>query len=75
MNDGCERCKTLRDEVEFWKDQQHFASSMVATIADLDEVAPALRQMLRQEIERRQAAEAEADRLGYQLAIATGTQA
>lgn len=68
----CARCKYLRGEVEFWKEQQKFASSVAATIADLDEVAPALRQLLRAEKERRRAAEEEADRLRYRLDALTG---
>jgi len=71
----CPRCVTLRAEVAFWKDQQRFAASAAATIADLDEQAPALRQMLRRERERRRRAEAEVDRLTYALQIAAGTQA
>jgi len=71
----CPRCVTLRDEVTFWKDQQRFAASAAATIADLDEEAPALRQMLRRERERRRRAEDEVSRLAYELQVATGTQA
>lgn len=74
MTDGakCARCVYLEGEVAFWRDQQKFAASMVSTIADLDEVAPALRQLLRQEIERRKSAENEVARLSYRLAEARG---
>lgn len=61
------KIKYLTDEVAFWKDQQKFAASTAATIADLDEEAPALRQMLRAEKERRRRAEDEVDRLSYRL--------
>lgn len=64
---NCPRCASLRDEVSFWQEQQRFASSMVATIADLDEVAPALRQMLRTEIEHRKQIQAELDRATLEL--------
>jgi len=57
----------LEGEVEFWKGQQKLAADVAAGIADLDEQAPALRQMLRTERARRTAAEAEVDRLTYAL--------
>ena len=62
-----DRIRFLEAEVAFWKDQQRFAASAEATIADLEEVAPALRQLLRAETVRRKAAEAEAERLAYWL--------
>lgn len=62
-----DRIAYLEGEVEFWKGQQKLAADVAAGIADLDEVAPALRQLLRQERARRIAAEAEVDRLAYQL--------
>lgn len=43
-----------RKEVAFWQEQQKLAANVAATIADLDETAPALRQMLRQERARRE---------------------
>lgn len=78
MGDGlteCPTCVWLRDEVAFWKDQQKFAASVAATVADLDEEAPALRQLLRQERERRQRVERENVALAYELACLKGEQA
>lgn len=69
----CPNCARLRDELAFEKDMRKFAQSAAATIADLDEVAPALRQLLRAEIARRKRAEDEADRLAYRLSLADGT--
>lgn len=57
----------LRAEAAFWQDQQKFAANVAAGIADLDEEAPALRQMLRVERGRRKDAEEESDRRGYRL--------
>jgi chromosome segregation ATPase len=58
-----QRTEYLERDRDFWREQQKFASDMCATIADLDEVAPALRQVLRAEIKRRKEAEDENDRL------------
>lgn len=52
-----DRIAYLESDRDFWKDQQKFAANVAATIADLDEDAPALRQMLRQERDRRKRAE------------------
>lgn len=68
MSKDCPNCVRLREEVTFWKDQQKFAASVAATVADLDEEAPALRQLLRAEKERRRKAEDECDRIAYRLA-------
>jgi len=57
--------KHLVREVEFWKEQRDLAANVAAGIADLDEVAPALRQVLRTERERRKRSEDENDRLAY----------
>jgi len=76
--DGCERCFALRDQVRFWREQQKFAASVVANLADLDDYddrLAALRQLLRRETERRRAAEHENAVLTYRLAQATGTEA
>jgi hypothetical protein len=70
---GCRRCTYLEGEVAFYREQMLLAAGVAANIADLDEVAPALRQMLRAEKERRRAAEAEVARLDYRLAELTGT--
>jgi hypothetical protein len=70
---GCRRCSYLEGEVAFYQEQMMLAANVAASIADLDEVAPALRQMLRAEKERRRAAEDEAARLDYRLAELTGT--
>lgn len=67
MSNDCERCAKLRDELAFERDMRKLAQSAVATIADLDEVAPALRQILRTEIARRERAEHEADILAYKV--------
>lgn len=67
--------EALERDVVFWREQQKFASDMCATIADLDEVAPALRKLLRSETERRREAENEVARLSYQVQLLTGTQA
>lgn len=63
-----------RANAEFWHDQQKLAANVAATIADLDEEAPALRQMLRQERARREAEEqrsltAEADLARYRQVV------
>ena len=50
-----------RKEAEFWREQQALAANVAATIADMDEVAPALRQLLRQEKDRRRSEERRAD--------------
>lgn len=52
-----DRIAHLESDRDFWKDQQKFAANVAATIADLDEQAPALRQLLRQERDRRKRAE------------------
>lgn len=75
LTEALARIAYLENQVAFWRDQQKFAASTAATIADLDEEAPALRQMLRREIERRRAAEDEVTRLTYRLQVVTGTQA
>lgn len=66
-----DRLRCERDEAfangEFWHEQQKLAANVAAGIADLDEEAPALRQMLRTERSRREAAETESDRQGYTL--------
>lgn len=71
--EDCPNCARLRDELAFERDMRKFAQSTAATIADLDEVAPALRQMLRTEIARRRRAEDEIARLAYRLGLAEGT--
>lgn len=73
MSEDCRNCARLRDELTFERDMRKFAQSAAATIADLDEVAPALRQMLRTEIARRRKAEDEVTRLAYRLALVDGT--
>jgi len=73
MGSAEDRIAYLEREVAFWKDQQRFAANVAAGIADLDEVAPALRQMLRVEKVRRRAAEDKVDALTYRLAELTGT--
>lgn len=70
----CPRCAYLADQVAFWKDQQKFAASAAATIADLDEEAPALRQLLRAEMERRRRAEDELVKVQYELLCLKGEQ-
>jgi len=55
-----------RRDVEFWRGQQKLAADVAAGIADLDEEAPALRQMLRQERGRRKAAEREVNVATYE---------
>jgi chromosome segregation ATPase len=55
----------LDREVRFWKEQRDLAANVAAGIADLDEVAPALRKVLRTERERRKRSEDENDRLAY----------
>ena len=67
------RVAYLEGEVAFWKDQQRLAASVAATVADLDEQTPALRQMLRQERDRRKRAEDEVSQLTYRLMQLTGT--
>ncbi len=69
MSDN-QRIRALEAEVTFWRDQRNLAANVAATIADLDEEAPALRQLLRQERARRKAAEDEVVRLAYQLECA-----
>ena len=54
----CRRCAYLEGEVTFYREQMKLAANVAAGIADLDEVAPALRQ---------------AARLEYRLAELTGT--
>ena len=73
MSEREDRIAYLEREVEFWRDQYRLAADVAAGIADLDDVAPALRQMLRTEKERRKAAEHEVDVLTYRLAELTGT--
>jgi hypothetical protein len=65
----------LERDVVFWKDQQKLAANVAATIADLDEEAPALRQLLRGEIKRRRTAEHRVAVLEYRLQEIQGTQA
>jgi len=73
---GCERCELLRKDVAFWRDQQKFAASVAANLADLNDYdgrVDALRKLLGIEIERRRQAEREATVLAYKLAEAPGT--
>lgn len=75
---GCERCEKLRADVAFWRDQQKFAASVAATLADMNDYdgrLEALRSLLSKEIERRKQAEQEVAVLTYRLQVATGTQA
>jgi len=65
----------LRREVAFWQDQQHLAANVAAGIADLDEVAPVLRQMLRTERARRHQVENDLDRARYELLLKTDAAA
>jgi len=55
----------LRAEVEFWQGQQKLAANVASTIADLDEQAPALRDLLRAERLRREKAETALDVAAY----------
>ncbi len=74
----CERCEALRKEVEFQREMQLLASSVAASLADLndhDGQVAELRRALRQEIERREKAERENAMLSYRLAELTGTLA
>lgn len=74
----CERCATLRKEVEFQREMQLLAADVAASLADLndhDRQVAELRRALRQEIERREEAERENAVLSYRLAAATGTLA
>jgi hypothetical protein len=74
----CERCAILRADAAFWRDQQKFAASVAATLADLNDYdgrVASLRSMLARERERRQRAEHEATVLTYRLQVATGTEA
>jgi len=59
-----------RQDVAFWQDQQQFAAKVAGDIADLDEQAPALRQMLGRERSRRKEVEACADKVLFVLADA-----
>lgn len=75
---GCERCTHLRSEVAFWRDQQKFAASVAANLADLndyDQRVASLRSMLGKERERRREAEDQVAVLTYRLQVATGTEA
>jgi hypothetical protein len=58
-----ERLAYMAAERDFEKGMRQFATSVTATIADLDEEAPALRQLLRQEKQRREEAERQLDEL------------
>jgi hypothetical protein len=74
----CERCALLRKEAKFRHEMQLLASDTAAGLADLndhDQRVDSLRSLLSKEIERRRAAELRADRLEYQLQVATGRQA
>ena len=73
--DPAVRIAYLEGEVKFWKDQQRLAADVAAGIADLDEQAPALRQMLRTERARRKQAEADLVRVQYELDCLKGVQA
>jgi uncharacterized Zn finger protein (UPF0148 family) len=57
-------------EAKFQDEQRRLATSVASTIADLDEEAPALRQMLASERGRRRGVEAHADRTLFALADA-----
>jgi hypothetical protein len=75
---GCERCEKLRADVAFWRDQQKFAASVAANLADLNDYdgrLAALRSLLSKETERRRKAEDELAVLSYRLQVATGTEA
>lgn len=61
----CDRVDQLRAEVQFWRQQRDFAVDVATTISGLDEEAPALRQLLRRERERRHRAEDEIVRLRW----------
>lgn len=52
-----DRLAYITADRDFEREMRKFATSAAATIADLDEVAPALRQLLRRETERRKQAE------------------
>jgi hypothetical protein len=74
----CERCEILRADVAFWRDQQKFAASVAANLADLNDYdgrLEALRSLLSKETERRKRAEDKVSALTYKLQVATGTQA
>lgn len=74
----CDRCEKLRADVAFWRDQQKFAASVAANVADLNDYdgrLAALRSLLAKETERRRRAEDQVAALTYQLQVATGTQA
>lgn len=73
---GCERCETLRADAAFWRDQQKFAASVAANLADLNDYdgrLAALRSRLAKEGDRRRKAEDQVAVLSYKLAEATGT--
>jgi hypothetical protein len=75
---GCERCETLRADVAFWRDQQKFAASVAANLADLNDYEgrlEALRSLLSKGTERRKRAEDKVSALTYKLQVATGTEA
>jgi hypothetical protein len=75
---GCKQCEKLRADVTFWRDQQKFAASVAANLADLNDYdgrVDSLRSLLRQEIERRQKAERQVAVLAYRLQVATGAEA
>lgn len=75
---GCDRCEKLRADVAFWRDQQKFAASVAADLADLndhDQQVAKLRSLLAQERDRRHKAEREVDVLTYRLQLVEGTQA
>lgn len=76
--DGCKRCGILRDRALFHYEQQLFAGSVAADLADLndhDEQVAKLRRLLTKERDRRKEAERRATSLEYRLQLAEGTQA
>jgi hypothetical protein len=76
--EGCERCVKLGADVAFWRDQQKFAASVAANLADLNDYdgrLGALRSLLAKETERRREAERQNAVLTYRLQLATGTEA
>jgi hypothetical protein len=74
-SDGCERCALLRKEALFRYEQQLFAASVAANLADLNDYDGRLAALLSKETERRKRAEDEATLLAYKLQVATGTEA
>lgn len=75
---GCARCTLLRKEARFWRDQQKFAASVAADLADLndhDQQVAKLRALLAESEARREQAQRQVDVLTYRLDQATGADA